>query len=183
MADVIEVANDANAGQTTVAGPIQSDRTCHTHSNPPCMRFFLGPLLVAGVLFGCFFGWSAWRFGSVANMRAYLTGYPIAADQWRLDVGEVAAGQEANAVFRLRNLTGRAITILGAMPDCSCCVVTSPLPITIAADESVNLAARFHARAIDVDSHVSHRILVHVDVDSPAIVLELNARVFRGRKD
>lgn len=135
-----------------------------------------GPLIVVGVILVCFVGWSIRRFGHPLVGIAYLNGVIIKPEKQTVDLGHVRPGTQVEAVFRLMNLTRQTVTIIGAQADCSC-IVTSGLPMKIPPGSSSRFVSTFTARSIDADHNVTRRILLHLNVDAPEVVLIVTANV------
>ena len=68
--------------------------------------------------------------GTADAAVAYLRGERLFTTQSVLDFGPVRAGESAALVVELRNLTGRAVKVVGGTSDCSCTLIED-LPATI----------------------------------------------------
>jgi len=139
-------------------------------------KLLAGPLLVASVLCICFAAWSIWRFGTWTDGIAYIYGHPLAARQTTLHLGQVRVGEQVDCVFVLKNLWDEPITVVGASPDCSC-VETMERPLKIAPRVPASFEVMLTPRPNEAGKTVTHRILLHLDVDAPPMVLSLVADV------
>jgi len=139
-------------------------------------RFVAGPLAVVFFALLCYSGWSLWRFGSFVDGIAFLNGYVLVAEQKTLDLGEVRVGSEAEGNFVLKNLTSEPITLVGARPECSC-MIASDLPARIEPHSTMDFSVRFTPNRREASQTVTHRILLYLDVDSPAVVITFSADV------
>ena len=87
-------------------------------------------LALSIVLLGGSAGIGVHRFGSLSHTLAYARGVRLLADEPTMDLGPMEAGSRMTFAFRLTNLTGRPIKLIGAQTSCSCMVVDD-LPTTI----------------------------------------------------
>lgn len=133
-------------------------------------------VLIAACLV-CVFGWGVYRFGSIGMTRAYLSGFVIAAESPVIDLGEVRSGQEVTAEFRLRNLSARPVTILGANSDCGCLVLD--LPKTVNGSEVTLLRVGFAPTARQEGTQISHTAALILDTDAPPVLLRTVAQVIK----
>jgi len=131
------------------------------------------------LIFLCFCSWSIWRFGNLTNGILYVDGAALIAEEPELDLGDVPLGSVAEGTFVLRNLTSAPVTVVGGNPSCSC-MVLSDMPIKIDAMSSASLSVQFAPTKSRVDRRSSGRVLLHLDVDSPAVVLTATWRAVSG---
>jgi hypothetical protein len=134
----------------------------------------IGSLLLCGV--------GIWRFGSLAHARAYLQGYSVIPESSVIDLGHVESGTRVTGEIRLMNLSGQAVRIVGAESSCGC-VAYEDLPIELPPRGSAIMRPWFDAPKIsEADanhflSQVEHPIRLLLDVQSPPIIVRLDAKV------
>ncbi len=170
--------------EVQTANTDQAEGSAQTReARPPLARFvaslrsyLLGPLLVALTVLLAFCGWSIWQYGDLATGVAYLNGSVLVPEASVLDLGEVCVGDEAERVFRLRNLTNQSITILGGKTECAC-VLGDEFPVQVDAMSLGEVSLRFTPGPRDANRQVVHRALLYLDVDAPEIVLTFSADV------
>jgi hypothetical protein len=79
-----------------------------------------------------YLAWSLFCFGSVRDGLLFVKGVRLAIEPETVPVGAGRPGEERRARFRVRNLSGKPITLHGATTSCTCLSV-DPLPVTIPA--------------------------------------------------
>lgn len=106
-------------------------------------RWFCTPAVIAGALLTILAGVSYLRFGSVSAGLSYLAGERLIVDSRNKDFGQVGEGRDQTVRFRLTNLTGKAVRIIGAESSCTC-VIAEDLPVTVqrAANATLTVAVR-----------------------------------------
>lgn len=77
-----------------------------------------------------FMAWALMAFGSTGDAFLYLRGHRLLIEPDVATVQDGRPGEEREAVFRVRNLSGHPVRILGAATSCTC-ISTDTLPITI----------------------------------------------------
>ena len=130
-------------------------------------------LIASGLV--CVFGWGIYRFGSIRMTLAYVSGSVMAAETAVVDLGEVPSGEEVTAEFRLRNLSTRPITILGANSDCGCLVLD--LPKTVGGSEATSVGVGFVPTSRQEGTQVTYTAALILDTDAPPVLLRTVARV------
>jgi hypothetical protein len=141
-----------------------------------CVRFIVGPLLVALLILACYSAWSIGRFGNLTNGIEFLNGSVLIAEKPMLELGKVPVGTEVEGVFVLKNVTNQPIAIVGGKAECSC-VITTGFPMQVDPMCSARLSLRFTPRPSDANRRVVHRAVLYLDVDSPAMILTFAADV------
>lgn len=111
-----------------------------------------------------------------------LGGYQLIAEQYYVDLGSVSAGESKVGVFRLKNLTGKPIALLGVEVDCGC-LATVELPLVVPARKSAGFEVVFSAGNVASEREVVHRMVLNVDVDQPIQVLSVKVMVIPNRKE
>ena len=131
------------------------------------------------------------RFGSVAAGIDYLAGKRILAEASERDFGVVPVGGEATARFRMSNLTGRPVVVLGGKTSCTCAMVTG-LPLTIPPRGGADLTVVVRDRPGQGAHEVAENILLYTDSpDQPSVDLKVVGRfiaapgttIARARRD
>lgn len=135
-----------------------------------------GPALVAAVLSTTYCVWSVFTFGGIAEGVAFFRGQALTAREPVLKAYGIAPGGRASGVFHLTNLTDRALTVIGATPDCAC-VSVAGMPIEIGPSRTVPIKVGFPVPLRGAESEVTHRLVLHLNVDSPPVVLTLIAQM------
>ncbi len=171
------VAGDA--GQSVDAAQPARDRMTLRRFASVLVGYLAGPLLIGGLLFLAFYGWSIWRFGSLTNGISFVDGAVLIPEEPRLDLGEVPAGTVAEGTFVLRNLTSDPVTVIGGNPSCSC-MVLSDMPINIDPMSSASLSVQFAPARIQVGRRSSGRVLLYLNADSPPVVLTATWKAVSG---
>ena len=138
----------------------------------PLMFFVLGILVLST--------WALFHFGSFGNAMAYVRGRSLVAERTTISAGEVQPGTKVIARFRLRNLSFRPVTVVGAARSCAC-VVVDELPLTIRPGSVADLSLQFKAIVTPADAEVEHTVLLMLDVDNPPIVLKATARALKSK--
>ncbi len=171
------VQTDAgNVSQSVASSPLAKDRMTLRRLASALTTCHAGPLLVAMLMFSCFYGWSVWRYGSMANGIAVVDGAALIADEPVLELGEIPVGTACKGVFTLTNVTHDPITIVGGMTDCSCAVL-GDMPVEVEPMSSIPFSFELSAKPGDLNQHVVRRALLHLNTDSPQLTLTLVADV------
>lgn len=87
--------------------------------------------------------WGFVRFGSLHDAWLYAGGARVMLDRSTLSLPPGKVGDTRSAVFRLRNLTGKPVRVLGATVSCDC-VSTEGLPSEVDAGGSILLRSSVH---------------------------------------
>jgi hypothetical protein len=117
-----------------------------THTRTIALRWLatVGFSLLLATVFVALAGWLA--FGSAYALPALATGQVVVVDKSVIDVGTVAPGETRTIAFTIRNVTSRAIPIVGARLSCSC-VRPVGLPIEIPPGAQRQLVVRVRPSA------------------------------------
>lgn len=140
------------------------------------LRSLLLPAAITAIPGVLFVAWSLLRFGSVAWGWAYVEGASVIPEAGTLHAGDVVVGVESVVRFRLKNLAGTPVRVVGAQASCGC-VAVDDLPLTLPPGESAHLSIRFTPLARDVGKTIRHYVLLALDVDHPPVSLWAKARV------
>lgn len=143
------------------------------------LRGLAAPLVLAGLGVAGLLAWSYWQFGSLSMAMAYVSGYALVPESATLDAGDAPAGKDTKVQFRLRNVSGRPVRVVGAKSDCGC-VAVDDLPLTVDARQAAEMRLRFSPRPTEVGLLIRHKTVLLLDVDNPTIVLTVTARVVAG---
>jgi len=114
---------------------------------------FASMIAVLGVVVTLFALWSYATYGDIRSGWLRLGGYSLIVEQHQIDLGVVQAGESKSGIFRLRNLTGEPVFVLGVESDCSC-LATAALPIAISGGEVFDFEVLFTADQADSDTEV-----------------------------
>ena len=135
----------------------------------------LAPLCGALVVIGSFLGWSLVRFGSPRDAMAYLGGRVLTAAPQTIELGAVRVGEERRSSVALRNLTGRAIHLIGANTTCNC-TATQGLPATIEGGGARTLPVTIEVRpgVKSIDQAIT---FLTDDADHPGITIHIKGEV------
>jgi len=153
----------------------------------PCVSM-VAMLGVVGTLFVL---WSYATFGDIRSGWFRLGGYHLIAEEYQIDLGTVSSGESKPGTFRLKNLTGEPVFILGIESDCSC-LTTAELPIEVPGDKVFDLEVLFQADRVDSDTEVVRWIILNLvvrwiilnlSVDQPSRLLEFKARIVPNNEE
>ena len=136
-------------------------------------------LFIAVTLFAL---WSYTSYGNLRSGYLRLGGWQLIADEEHLDFGTVRAGESKSGVFRLKNLTGKPVAILGMESDCSC-VSAVELPMTIPAGKTFDFELVYRADDVDSKTEVIRRVILNLSVDQPIRVLEVRVTIVPNNKE
>lgn len=90
-------------------------------------------------------GLVAWRYGSVGDALAAMRGHTMRVSPRVADLGRGNIGTTRIIEYRLRNLSSKSISFLGAQTQCTCMLVNEHFPFEI---------APFQVRAIRLSSRI-----------------------------
>lgn len=121
-------------------------------------------------------------FGSLAEGIAYVKGYALYVETPELSAGHVPAGKLGEVSFPIKNLSNRAITVIGAREDCGC-LATEDLPLVVPPRETSSIRVRFAAPQRDVGRDVKHLVLLYLDRNHPLICLTVKAEIVEPLDD
>jgi hypothetical protein len=138
----------------------------------------LGVLAAAVTLFVV---WSYATYGDIRSCWLWFNGYQLIAEQYQIDLGTIPAGESKSGTFRLRNLTGKPIVVLGVQSDCSC-VSARVLPVTVSARRTWDFEVLFFADEI-ISDEVVRKIILNISVDQPMMLLEVMVTVIPNNKE
>ncbi len=133
----------------------------------------LGVFVFMALLTG---GLSQVCFGGIAPGMAWWQGAAVFVEPSVRNLGEIAAGETVTVEFQLRSLRSGPVRIVGATPDCSC-VIVAGLPLDLDDQGQGKLSINFRPHANEVGQDISRVIPLHLNVDSVATVLVIQARV------
>jgi hypothetical protein len=143
---------------------------------------FLVPIAVPGVVVTLFALWSYVTFGDIRSGWFRLGGYSLIAEQYQIDLGTVTAGESKPGTFRLRNLTGSPVVILGVQPDCRC-LVAGELPVAIPSRKVLDFEVLFLADRVDSKTEVIRQMILKLSVDQPIQVLAVKVTIIPNKKE
>jgi len=147
--------------------------------------FILPCVSVIAVLGGAVILYVLWSYATYRDIQSgwlRLSGYSLIVEQHQIDLGEVLAGESKSGTFRLRNLTGEPVYILGLQSDCSC-LATAALPIAIPSGDWFDFEVLFQADRVDSNTGVTRRIILNLSVDQPIQLLEFKATIIPNHKE
>jgi hypothetical protein len=81
--------------------------------------------------------------GSVGATVAYINGQSVYIYPKKLDLGNQEAGAETVAVFYMKNLTAKKISVVGEKSSCTC-AFSEKIPITAQAGKTIELRIKIH---------------------------------------
>jgi hypothetical protein len=128
-----------------------------------------GVLGMLAVVVTLFVVWSYTIYGDIRSGWLWFNGYQLIAEQYQIDLGTIPAGESKSGTFRLKNLTGSPVVILGFQSDCSC-VSASVLPVTVLARGTWDFEVLFLADEI-ISDEVVRKIILNISVDQPVVLL------------
>ena len=137
---------------------------------------YVGVIAMLGVAVTLFVWWSYANFGDIRSSWFYLNGYHLIAEEYQVELGKVVAGESVPVTFRLKNLTGKTVFLLGIKSDCSC-LATAELPIEIPGGSVFGLEMLFQAEQVDIETEVVRWSILNLNVDQPIRLLEIRAVV------
>jgi hypothetical protein len=95
-------------------------------------KLLIVPTLLVMLILMFFFCWSLYFYGGIRYGLDRLNGHVIVPIKSVVDLGEVEPGNIVTATFRIKNLSGTEVTIIGVMSTCRCSV-SNVLPMKISA--------------------------------------------------
>jgi hypothetical protein len=135
---------------------------------------FRGPLTVFALVSLALAIWSGVRFGSLRAAVSYWEGFSIIAEPQKVLLQDVPVGEPVVATFRLRNLSGNAVKVVGAVSDCGCAAAEN-LPLVMEPHGALDFRVRFAIPSHETAPRVSYLTQLHLDVPSPPVFLHLEA--------
>lgn len=142
------------------------------------LSFLLGTTVAVVLAITSLAVWSWVRLGSVPAGLDYLAGERLVLDATEQSFGELAADGKRIVAFRLTNLTGRDLTILGARSSCTC-IAPENLPMVIPASKakSFDVLVKSESKV----GALSERIIVYTDYQPKSrLVLKVVGRIVGG---
>jgi hypothetical protein len=177
MAQAVMAEMTLQDEQSTMACEVASNARKRRSPLLSTLGTLVGPALVVASGTAIFILCGLFRFGSISLALAYINGYSIVAEHSTVSVGEVPAGTEAVARFRLRNLASTPVRVVGAKSLCAC-IAVDDLPMTVEPGAVAEMTIRFKAHEREAGQFVKHSALLYLDVSSPRLVLTATAKVF-----
>lgn len=115
-------------------------------------------------------------FGSFSDAVAYFQGYRVVPVERVVSLSRAVVGQRATFAFRLRNLSGQPVRVVGADASCGC-VAVDDLPLTIDPGTDVEMRAWFVPAERDLGNTIEHTIGLFLDIDGPPVGVICRAAV------
>lgn len=140
----------------------------------------VGPALFVGLVLAIFCVWILWVYGDLYRGWQRFNGIQLCAGDSVLDLGEIPAGQTKSGNFRLRNLGGKSVVVLGTEVGCAC-VTANELPMTVPPYAAVHFEIVLQTDEQEIGP-VQQEVLLNVSVKQPTVILTVNANVVDGRK-
>jgi hypothetical protein len=113
--------------------------------------------------------------GVIADTLRRVDGYTIAVEE-PIKSLQVHSSDDVTAIFKVRNISSRNVTIEGIIADCSC-VHTSSLPAELKPGEQMDVTLGVSSTTADAGTLVVRRARLQVIPPSPPIVLEVRMKV------
>ncbi len=130
---------------------------------------------LAAILLTLVAGYGRYRFGSVPASLAYLRGAAYFVDKPMQSLESGHAEMRVPLCYRLTNLTGRPVGLVGVTTTCTCTEIAE-LPKTIGAGETI--AIRATIKVGGGKPSTTGRIRLFTDeIHFPEIVLDFSVRV------
>jgi hypothetical protein len=82
-------------------------------------------------------------FGSMGATMAYLNGQSVYIYPKKLDLGNQEPDTEVVAVFKMKNLTAKDISVVGEKSTCTC-TFSEKIPVTAQAGKTIELRIKIH---------------------------------------
>jgi hypothetical protein len=101
-------------------------------------------------LFVLIFGGMIIYCGSVGATVAYINGESVYIYPKKFDLGNQKQGMEAVAVFYMKNLTSKKISVIGEKSSCAC-ALSEKIPITAPARQTVELRIKIRLPKYESD--------------------------------
>ncbi len=121
-------------------------------------------------------GWSLARFGSLGHAWLYANGVRLTVDNRTIQLPDGKPGEDRDADFVVRNLSGKPIQILGAQTSCGC-VATAKLPVTVLPGQANTLRVTLHLEQTSTGV-VEQMIIYHTDESTaPNLTVVVKGRV------
>jgi hypothetical protein len=120
-------------------------------------------------------GWNFWYCGSFTEGWRYTNGVRLNVDNNTSDFGEIVVDESKTGVFKLHNLSGQPISVLGAETGCGC-LTTTGLPITVQPYQRVDLAVALRPDENQV-GELEQVVLLNLNIEQPTKPLKVKAVV------
>lgn len=141
---------------------------------PASMRFAAVTAAIVASNLAIATAWASHQYGSVTHALAYARGERLVVDRPRVDLGVVAAGAKYPIRFRVANLGGTPVRLVGCSTSCDC---TTPqdLPATIPPSSTITFDVRYKPR---LDQAQPIRLRLYTDHPAcPELPMTIRAEV------
>lgn len=115
-------------------------------------------------------------YGNIRDGLAVLNGVAVSSTHGPVNLGPVYVGESYQARFELKNLTGDAITVLGASTGCGCSVAEG-LPLKLLSGQPGSFAIRYQPTRGQLGPQ-EFTVLLHLNVDAAPTVVSFTAHVW-----
>jgi hypothetical protein len=120
-------------------------------------------------------GWSFWYYGDCYKGWLYINGVRLSVENSTLDFGEMTVGENKTGVFRLHNLSGKRVVVLGIETGCGC-LTAAELPMTIQPYQRVDFALMLLPGANQM-GEFEQAVLLNLNIEQPTKLLKVKAVV------
>jgi hypothetical protein len=119
--------------------------------------------------------WSICFYGDLFSSFLFFNGVRLRVVDREIDLGTIVAGEERNGKFRLYNISGKPVVVLG-IQDCCGCIKTAELPMTIDPYQKASLTVIFSPNLVQTGV-VEQIVLLNLNVKQPQEYLTIKAVV------
>ncbi len=120
---------DSSVSPTVRGVPYDGQRS--TARRQSQLKWLLATLILTNILFLSLIFWASVHFGSIRAALDYVRGARVIVDANTQTFGSAHAGSVVFVPFKISNLSGRELTLLGAHSSCSC-LIADGFPMTLA---------------------------------------------------
>lgn len=130
----------------------------------------------------CAVAWGLVEFGSLRAVVGYVQGYAVVPDSFSRDLGPIRVREKTPVQFRLTNVSGASVKVLGANTTCTCMLV-SELPMVIDPGHVADFSINVRPGPSNVGKPFSHDVELYLDAPSVPVVLTISAEVRAVREE
>ncbi|GHT23556.1 hypothetical protein FACS189419_07670 [Planctomycetales bacterium] len=127
------------------------------------------------LLLSVYCGWSYCFYGDLYSGWLFLNGIHLKIIDKEIDLGTMNTGETRDASFRLQNVSGASVIVLGVHTCCDCLKVSS-LPMKVMPYQSVIVPVTFSPKPSQTGV-VEQFVLLNLNVEQPQESLTIKAVV------
>ncbi|GHT09495.1 hypothetical protein FACS1894170_00050 [Planctomycetales bacterium] len=146
-----------------------------TKPKPGKFNFVLEVSVCFMLIVAVYCGWSFWYYGDCCKGWQYINGVRLSVGSNKLDFGEIMVGESKTGFFKLHNLSGKPVVVLGAEVGCGC-LTTTELPLVIQPYQRVDFALTLQPGENQIGK-LEQVVLLNLNVEQPTKLLKVKAAV------